>query len=130
MMTLGLLAMAASAACGGTTGGGGSGADGESTGTGSCASSAGGALASCTDFGIGFTPSTVMQECSTMGMTYSPSPCPTTNRVGHCDVSVSRGGVTAADAVSFYPPETASSGQQACDTLDGFDGAMTTFVAN
>jgi hypothetical protein len=122
------LVAAASAACGGTSVGGG--ADGESVGSGSCASSAGGTVVTCTDFGAGFSSSMVMQECSAMMTTYSASSCPTANRVGHCDISITRNGQTAADAVSFYPPETASAGQQACNMENGFDGATTTFVAN
>ena len=71
-----------------------------------------------------------MQECTAISATYSTSACASTNRVGRCEISISRNGVTAADAVSFYPPETISAGTQACNMENGFDGATTTFVAN
>jgi hypothetical protein len=87
-------------------------------------------LTSCTDFGAGFTPSDVMQICSgTMG-TYSAGDCPTANRVGHCQLTETRGGVSGGDAVSFYPPNTAADVMSACAMENGMNGVTATFVPN
>lgn len=126
---LGLAALM-TAACGGGTSGGGGGTGDISAGSGSCVSSAGGTLVTCTDYGAGFTTGMVIQECSALSATYSSSACSSANRVGRCEISISRNGVTAADAVSFYPPETIGAGMQACNMENGFDGATITFVAN
>ena len=133
--TLGLAGLLVGVACGGTVsgGGGGGGSDaggGSSTGNGSCTSSAGGAIVTCTDYGEGFTASTVMQVCTSSMATYSTSACPSTNRVGRCELTATNGGATAIDAVSFYPPETTANAMSACAMENGMGPITTTFTPN
>jgi hypothetical protein len=125
---LGLASLLASVACGGGSSGGG---DVSTTGSGSCTTNSGGMLVTCTDYGAGFTASTVMQVCATSSMTiYSAAACPSANRVGRCEITETRGGVSAGDAVNFYPPETAAAAMSACAMENGVSGVTTRFVAN
>jgi len=84
-------------------------------------------IESCTDYGEGFTTSDVTQVCTGEMGTYSAAVCPSANRVGRCEISESN---AAADAVSFYPPETAADVMSACSMENGVDGVTATFVPN
>jgi hypothetical protein len=84
----------------------------------------------CTDFGAGFTASTVMQTCAASMGTYSAAACPSTNRIGRCEITETRGSVIAADAVNFYPPETSANAMSACAMEYGVNGVTTMFVAH
>jgi hypothetical protein len=129
---LGLASLLVSVACGGSSSGGGQGGAGGAgtTGSGSCTMGTGSTLVVCTDYGAGFTSSTVMQACTTSMATYSAAACPSANRVGRCEITETNGAVSAGDAVNFYPPETRAAAMSACSMENGLGGITTTFVAN
>ncbi len=120
---LGIVSIAVSAACSSSSGGPSSSANG------SCTSTGGGAM-TCIDFGAGFTSSEAMQACSGTSMTFSSGSCPSTNRVGRCEISETKNGVTAADSVSFYLPDTAAAAMSGCAMENGVNGVTTTWVPN
>jgi hypothetical protein len=90
----------------------------------------GGMLSSCTDYGAGFTTSVVMQICSTQMGTYSADVCPSANRVGRCEITETRGGMSGGDQVSFYPPSTMADVMTSCAMENGVNGVTTTYVPN
>lgn len=101
-----------------------------SSSAGSCAQSSGGAVASCSDYGEGYTAAQVMSTCSAAGGTYSSSACPSENRVARCAITVSVAGVTASTTVSYYPPLTAANVMQSCSQSNIGGGVTATFTAN
>lgn len=128
---LGFVVVAMSVACSGTStgsGGGGGGSGGDGTGAGSCSDGSGGTVRTCTDYGAGFNSSAVQQSCAAP-KTFSASPCPSTNRVGRCVISITRNGNTATDSVSFYAPTTAVDAKSGCDMENGMNGVTTTFIS-
>jgi hypothetical protein len=132
---LGLASLLVSLGCGGSSSGGGGsggggGGGGMTTGSGSCAVSTGGTLVTCTDYGAGFTASTVMQTCSSSMATYSTAACPSANRVGRCEITEMQGAVSVGDAVNFYSPETSATVMSVCSMENGLGGITTTFVPN
>jgi hypothetical protein len=123
--TLVLASFLAIVAC--SSGGGG----GPSTsGNGSCVATSGGMVITCTDFGAGFNANNVMQLCSTSMGTFSTGSCPSANRVGRCEVTETRGSVTAGDAVSIYAPASAAQAMMVCNSENGVNGVTTTWVPN
>ncbi len=88
-------------------------------------------IITCTDYGVGFTQSEVMQICGgTSTSTYSAGPCPSANRVGRCEITDSSGGMSVGESVSVYPPETAAGAKAICNMENGVNGVTTTFVLN
>jgi hypothetical protein len=85
-------------------------------------------IVSCTDYGTGFKMSDVMSLCATPS-TYSSGSCPSTNRVGQCEITDSGNGGSAGESVSAYAPETASQGMSACSMENGVMGVTTKWVA-
>jgi hypothetical protein len=65
-----------------------------------------------------------------MTATYSADSCPSANRIGRCEITVTRNGSTGGTAVSVYPPETASSAMSICSMQNGMNGVTTTWVPN
>jgi hypothetical protein len=122
-------AIAGVAACSSSgTGGGAPGIGGIYVGAGSCTTTSG-SVTTCTDFGKGFTTATAMQACAGTAMvTYSASDCPSANRVGCCALQGPNGG--AADAICFYPPATATDGQNGCAMQNGVQGITAMWVPN
>ena len=133
LKTLGLASLLVTLGCGGSSSGGGGpggGGGGTTTGSGSCTMSTGGTLVTCTDYGAGFTASTVMQTCSASMSTYSAAACPSANRVGRCEITEMTGTVSVGDAVNFYSPETSATVMSVCSSENGVGGITTTFVPN
>jgi len=60
----------------------------------------------CTEYGQGYTASSVMMACSGVSQTYSAGACPTANRVGRCTITATSSGNTASAVLSSYAPVT------------------------
>jgi hypothetical protein len=122
---LGLAVLLVTTACSGSGGP-------STTGSGSCLliSTPGGMLTSCVDFGAGSTPSDVMQSCNATMSIYSPGACPSANRVGRCELTGTRGGVSRGGQLCYYPPNTAADAMAACAMYHSANGFVATFVPN
>ena len=85
---------------------------------------------SCTEFGQGYTTSSVMMACSGASQTYSAGACSATNRVGRCTITASGNGATATAVLSTYPPTTTDQAKTACTAAGSIGGVMTSFQPN
>jgi hypothetical protein len=96
-------------------------------GLGSCSQTSQGAVVSCLDYEEYPLGKDTLKQTCTSPNTYSDGACTSANRVGRCRQTISAGGFTVKQVISFYAPTLASTAQSSC-TSAGTSGVTTEFI--